>query len=58
MVEEIASIEKNNPWMLVKAAKVCKPIGVKGVYKLKKNQFGKVMKHKAKLVVKACSQRF
>ena len=55
MKEEIAAIEKNNMWTLVKALEACKPIGVKWFYKIKKNQEGKAVKHKARLVVKAYS---
>ena len=42
MEEEITSIEKNDTWKLVKAPKSCKPIGVKWVYKLKKNPLGEM----------------
>ena len=44
--------------MLVKAPKSCKPIGVKWVYKLKKNPLGEILKHKARLVVKGYRQRY
>ena len=55
MLQEIASIEKNDTWMLVKAPKSCKPIGMKWVYKLKKNPLGEVVK---RLVVKGYRQRY
>ena len=58
MEEEIASIEKNDTWTLVKAPKSFKPIGVKWVYKLKKNPLLEVAKHKARLVVKGYRQRY
>ena len=58
MEEEIASINKNDTWMLVKAPKSCKPIGLKCVYKLKKNPIGEIVKHKARLVVKGYRQRY
>ena len=58
MEEEIDSFEKNDTWMLVKARKSCKPIGVKWVYKLKKNLLGEVVKHKVRLVVKGYCQRY
>ena len=58
MEEEITSIEKNDTWKLVKAPKSCKPIGVKWVYKLKKNPLGEIVKHKARLVVKGYRQRY
>ena len=58
MEEEIASIEKNDMWQLEKAPKSCKPIGVKRVYKLKKNPLSEVMKYKERLVVKGYCQRY
>ena len=58
MEEEIASIKKNDTWMLLKAPKSCKPIGVKRVCKLKKNPLAKVVKHKSRLVVKGYCQRY
>ena len=58
MEEEITSIEKNDMWTLVKAPKSCKPIGVKWLYKLKKNRLGEIVKHKARLVVKGYRQRY
>ena len=57
MEKDIASIENNDTWMLLKAPKFCKPIGVKWVYKLKKNLLGEVIKYKARLVVKRYHQR-
>ena len=57
MEEEIASIEKNDTWTLVKAPKSCKPIGVKWVYKIKKTLSGEVVKHKGRLVMKGYRQR-
>ena len=42
----------------MKAPKSCKPIGVKWVYKLKKNPLGDFVKHKASLVVKGYHQRY
>ena len=58
MEEEIASVEKNDKCMLVKAPKSCKPIGVKWVCKLKKNPLGEFLKHKEILVVKGYRQRY
>ena len=58
MEVEIASIKKNDMWTLVKASKACKPIGVKWVYKVKKNLLGEVVKHKVRLVVKGYRQRY
>ena len=58
MEEEIASIEKNDTWMLVRAPKSCKPNSVKWVCKIKRNPLGEVRKHKARLVVKGYRERY
>ena len=55
MAEEISAIEKNKTWKLVKAPPGIKPIGVKWVYRLKRDQTGVVVKHKARLVAKGYS---
>ena len=52
MDEEIKAIEKNDTWELTALSKGHKPIGVKWVYKIKKNAKGEVEKHKARLVAK------
>jgi len=52
MKKEMESIEKNRTWELVKLPVGKKPIGLKWVYKLKKNTEGEVVKHKARLVAK------
>ena len=58
MAEEISAIGKNKTWKLVKALAGIKPIGVKWVYKLKRDQTRAVVKHKARLVAKGYSQKF
>ena len=58
MAEEISAIERNKTWTLVKAPPGIKPIGVKWVFRLKKDQTGAVVKHKARLVAKGYSQKF
>ena len=58
MAEEISAIEKNKMWKLVKAPPGIKPIGVKWVYRLKRDQIRAVVKHKARLVAKGYSQKF
>ena len=58
MAEELSAIEKNNTLTLVKAPPGIKPIGIKWVYRLKRDQTGAVVKHKARLVAKGCSQKF
>ena len=48
MAEEISAIEKNKTWKLVKAPPRIKPIGVKWVYRLKRDQTGAMVKYKAR----------
>ncbi|KAG7587705.1 GAG-pre-integrase domain [Arabidopsis suecica] len=55
--EEIMSIEKNKTWSLVDLPIGCKPIGLKWVFKLKRNSDGSINKHKARLVAKGYVQR-
>jgi hypothetical protein len=57
MAEEINSIEDNNTLDLVNLPAGYKPIGLKWVYKLKKNVSGVVVKYKARLVAKGHVQR-
>ncbi|GKU94299.1 hypothetical protein SLEP1_g7814 [Rubroshorea leprosula] len=53
MDEEIKAIQKNGTWELVTPPEGQKAIGMKWVYKVKKNVQGKVEKYKARLVAKA-----
>jgi hypothetical protein len=55
MDEEIALIEKNDTCRLVPRPNRKKPIGVKWIYKEKKNGKGKVESYKARLVAKGYS---
>ena len=55
--EELTSIEKNNTWILVDLPKSFKPIGLKWVFKIKRNADGSVSKYKARLVAKGYVQR-
>jgi hypothetical protein len=57
MLEEINSIESNKMWRLVPLPLVHRSIGLKWVYKLKKNTADVVIKHKAHLVVKGYVQQ-
>ncbi|KAI3435142.1 RRM domain-containing protein [Psidium guajava] len=57
MKKEIESIEKNATWTLTELPAGQKPIGLKWVYKLKRNSDGEVVKHKARLVAKGFVQR-
>ncbi|KAG7599681.1 GAG-pre-integrase domain [Arabidopsis suecica] len=56
-VEEISSIEKNKTWDLVELPVGAKAIGLKWVFKLKRNSDGSINKHKARLVAKGYVQR-
>lgn len=56
MDAEIKSINKNNTWTLVNKPMGVKPIGLKWVFKLKKNADGTINKYKARLVAKGYVQ--
>ena len=56
MVDEIASLHKNEAWDLMQLPAGRKPIGRKWVFKKKMNVEGKVEKYKAQLVAKGYSQ--
>eukprot|EP00253_Pinus_taeda_P003076 PITA_03076 len=56
MVDEMASLHKNEAWDLVEFLARRKPIGNKWVFKKKTNAEGKVEKYKAWLVAKGYSQ--
>ena len=57
MDKEIEAIKKNSTWSLVKLPARHKAIGLKWVFKLKKNSEGEIIKHKARLVVKGYVQQ-
>lgn len=57
MMEELASIEDNGTWSLVDLPAGHRPIGLKWVFKTKKDAAGTVVKHKARLVAKGYVQR-
>ncbi|KOM27543.1 hypothetical protein LR48_Vigan437s000300 [Vigna angularis] len=57
MDEEIEAIKKNDTWELASLPKGHKAIGVKWVYKAKKDSKGEVQRYKARLVAKGYSQR-
>ena len=56
MVDEMASLHKNEAWDLVELSTGRKPIDSKWVFKKKTNAEGKVEKYKARLVAKGYSQ--
>ncbi|XP_033129820.1 uncharacterized protein LOC103872873 isoform X1 [Brassica rapa] len=55
--DEIASIEANHTWDLVEVPSGVKPIGLKWVFKIKRNADGSVIKYKARLVAKGYVQK-
>jgi hypothetical protein len=57
MKEELRSMEENQTWELVDLPAWHKAIGLKWVYKLKKDAQGIIVKHKARLVVKGYVQK-
>ncbi|KAH9648378.1 hypothetical protein KPL70_025559 [Citrus sinensis] len=57
MDEEIKAIVKNDTWELTILPKGHKAIGVKWVYKTKRNAKGEIERHKARLVAKGYSQK-
>ena len=57
MEEELDSIVRNKTWSLVEPPKGIKPIGLKWVYKVKKDAKGEVTRYKARLVIKGYVQK-
>lgn len=57
MNEEIRAIEKNGTWELTSFPSGHQTIGVKWVYKAKKNAEGEVERYKARLVAKGYKQK-
>lgn len=55
--EEITSIRKNRTWTLVDLPNGCKAIGLKWVFKIKRNADGSINKFKARLIAKGYVQR-
>ena len=52
MEQELESVEQNSSWELVNLPAGHRPISLKWVFKLKKNELGEVIKHKARLVAR------
>jgi hypothetical protein len=57
MQQEMDSIEHNHTWELVDLTAGHRLITMKSVFKLKKNEAGEVVKHKARLVARGFSQQ-
>lgn len=57
MQNEVEAIEKNGTWTLTELPPGHKPIGLRWVYKVKKDHEGKILKYKARIVAKGYVQR-
>jgi hypothetical protein len=57
MREEIKAIEDNNTWVLTELPAGARAISLKWVFKVKKDEQGNVLRHKARLAVKGYAQR-
>jgi len=57
MEEELRSIEENRTWTLTELPQGQRAIGLKWVFKVKRDEHGAVVRHKARLVVKGYAQR-
>jgi hypothetical protein len=57
MMEEMNSIKDNNTWELVDLPRGHKPIGLKWVFKVKRDEHGAIIQHKARLVAKGYVQK-
>ena len=57
MRKKIEAIKKNSTWDLVKPPQKCRPIGVKWIYKTKRNSTREITRYKARLVAKSYNQK-
>ena len=57
MLEEMKAIEENETWQLVDPPPGCRPISLKWVYKVKRDELGAIVKYKARLVARGFVQR-
>lgn len=57
MEAELQCIEENNTWMLSDLAKNRQTIGLKWVFKVKRDPDGSIVKYKARLVAKGYAQK-
>ena len=57
MLEEMKAIEENETWQLVDPPPGCRPISLKWVYKVKQDELGAIIKHKACLAARGFVQR-
>ena len=52
MLEEMKAIEENKTWELIDPPPGCRPISLKWVYKVKWDELGAIVKHKARLITR------
>ena len=52
MLEEMKAIKENETWELVDPPPGCRPISLKWVYKVKRDELGAIVKHKARLIAR------
>lgn len=57
MQEELSVIQKNHTWQLADLLAGQQPVGLKWVFKLKKDSQGAVVKHKTRLIAKGCRSK-
>ena len=57
MLEEIKAIVENETWELIDPPPRCRPIGLKWVYKVKRDDRKTIVKHKTHLVARGFVQR-
>ena len=57
MLEEMKVIEENETWELIDPSPGCRSISLKWVYKVKRDERGAIVKHKACLVARGFVQR-
>ena len=51
------AIEENKTWQLIDSPLGCRPISLKWVYKVKQDELGAIVKHKARLITRGFVQR-
>ena len=57
MLEEMKAIVENETWELIDPPPGCRPIGLKWVYKVKRDERSTIVKHKARLIARGFVQR-
>ena len=57
MLEEMKAIKENDTWQLVDPPSGCRPISLKWVYKVKRDEHDAIVKHKARLIARGFVQR-